>query len=256
MLVGFETSLASMRRHVAPKRPGFRSMSKKPAARQQNTSESSKAERVYQTLRSRIRSLEYPPGSQLKKVELAEELEVSRAPLSDAITRLAQEGLVDVFPQSGSFVSPIRPKVVREAMLIRTGLEVEAMRVVAGNADDTMIAALHSNVGAQRDALEGRDMEALDDLDAQFHQIIMDRVDAPRIAAWLDICRAQLDRPRYHALPADDRPSETVREHEHIVSAIATRDPEFAGAAMRIHLRRVSDAIELTLERMQSIDDS
>src|SRR5204863_1557777 len=91
----------------------------------------SKTERVYEVLRLRIRELTLPPGAPLRKEEIALELGVSRAPVSDAITRLAEEGLVDVFPQHGSFVASIRAADVREALFIRAALETEAMRQLA-----------------------------------------------------------------------------------------------------------------------------
>src|SRR5215475_4480488 len=101
--------------------------------------EASKAERVYSHLRRRIRELALPPGAPLRKEEIALELGVSRAPVSEAIARLADEALVDVFPQHGSFVAPIRAEDVRESLLIRTALEVEAMRRLAPVADKTLM---------------------------------------------------------------------------------------------------------------------
>src|SRR6516164_6610043 len=91
----------------------------------------SKTERVYSALRRRIRELDLPPGAPLRKEEIAAELSVSRAPVSEAIARLAEEGLVEVFPQHGSFVAPIRSVEVRESLFIRTALETEAMRRLA-----------------------------------------------------------------------------------------------------------------------------
>src|SRR4051812_28590773 len=90
------------------------------------TQDQSKAERVYSALRRRIRELALPPGAPLRKEEIALEMGVSRAPVSEAIARLAEEALVDVFPQHGSFVSPIRAQDVLESLFIRTALEVEA----------------------------------------------------------------------------------------------------------------------------------
>src|SRR5271163_4231075 len=88
--------------------------------------EVSKADRVYGVLRRRIRELALPPGAPLRKEEIALELGVSKAPVSEAIARLAEEGLVEVYPQHGSFVAPIRPAAVRESLFIRTALETEA----------------------------------------------------------------------------------------------------------------------------------
>src|SRR5215471_16828798 len=114
----------------------------------------SKTDRVYTDLRRRIRELALPPGAPLRKEEIALEMGVSRAPVSEAIARLADEALVDVFPQHGSFVAPIRAEDVRESLFIRTALEVEAIRRVTQMADPAVMAALEENLAAQAAALE------------------------------------------------------------------------------------------------------
>ena len=209
-----------------------------------DSSEHSKAERVYRELRRRIRGLELQPGSRLQKNEIAVEFGVSRAPVSEAIAWLAEEGLVDVYPQSGSFVAPIRSEDVREALLIRTGLEVEAVRRVTQMADEQLNKRLEENLEAQSAAVRKNDMALLDDLDEAFHGIIIGALQSPRAQRLLDSARALLDRPRFHALPEDGRPSATVAEHRRIADAIRTGDPELAGAAMRVHIAMVARAIE------------
>ena len=204
-----------------------------------------KAERVYRELRRRIRELDLKPGSRLHKNEIALEFGVSRAPVSEAIAWLAEEGLVDVYPQSGSFVSPIRPEDVREALLIRTGLEVEAVRRVTQMADAELLRRLDENLEAQAAAVRTKNMPALDDLDASFHAIIISAIKSPRAQRLLDSARALLDRPRFHALPEGGRPHATVAEHRRIADAIRTGDAELAGAAMRVHIAMVARAIEL-----------
>ena len=205
----------------------------------------SKAERVHRELRRRIRELELQPGLRLHKNEIALEFGVSRAPVSEAIAWLAEEGLVDVYPQSGSFVSPIRPEDVREALLIRTGLEVEAVRRVTQMADAGLLQRLDENLEAQAAAVRAKDMALLDDLDESFHAIIIAAINSPRSQRLLDSARALLDRPRFHALPEGGRPHATVAEHRRIADAIRTGDAELAGAAMRVHIAMVERAIEL-----------
>jgi DNA-binding GntR family transcriptional regulator len=182
---------------------------------------------------------------------------VSRAPVSEAITRLASEGLVDVFAQNGSFVAPIRPHDIREALFIRTALEVEAIKKVAREADQTMLDQLEQNVQEQKDALgeDELDLVRLDDLDEMFHATIMAAIHSARIQNLLDAARALMDRPRFLALPERHRPEDTVNEHSRILDAIRTGDPELAGAAMRVHLNRVSDAIEIKLAQIVEDDD-
>lgn len=210
----------------------------------ESSAEHSKAERVYRELRRRIRELELQPGSRLQKQEIALEFGVSRAPVSEAIAWLAEEGLVDVYPQSGSFVAPIRPEDVREALLIRTGLEVEAVRRVTQMADAELLQRLDKNLEAQAEAVRDNDMARLDDLDEAFHANIFSAIKSPRVQRLLDGARALLDRPRFHALPEHGRPYATLNEHRRIADAIRTGDVELAGAAMRVHIAMVARAIE------------
>jgi DNA-binding GntR family transcriptional regulator len=141
-------------------------------------------------------------------------------------------------------VAPIRPEDVREALLIRTGLEVEAVRRVTAMADEQLHQRLEENLQAQSAAVRKNDMALLDDLDEAFHGIIIGALQSPRAQRLLDSARALLDRPRFHALPEDGRPYATVAEHRRIADAIRTGDPELAGAAMRVHIAMVARAIE------------
>lgn len=219
--------------------------------------ERSKSERVYDYLRRHIRELDFPPGAPLRKNEIALECGVSRAPVSEAIAMLAAEGLVDVFPQNGSFVSPIRPQDIRESMFIRMALETETVKRVTTEAGQELLDSLEDNVRAQEVALQADtlDLVRYDDLDEAFHALIIDAVHSARVQNLLDATRVLLDRPRFLALPEDHRPENSFREHRRIADAIATGDPDLAAAAMRVHLTRVSEAIEVKLRQIEANSD-
>jgi DNA-binding GntR family transcriptional regulator len=212
----------------------------------------SKTDRVYEVLRRRIRELVLQPGTPLRKEEIALELGVSRAPVSDAIARLAEEGLIDVFPQHGSFVATIRAADVRESLFIRAALEVEAMRRLAPIADAATLKTLDDNIAAQGRALKSGDMEQFYDLDEALHAALFGALEAPRAIRLLDAARAPLDRVRRLALPETGRPEQTLSEHRALVDAIRTRDGEFAAAAMRAHLAQVGRSIEDKLKEIES----
>ncbi|HVN00638.1 MAG TPA: GntR family transcriptional regulator [Caulobacteraceae bacterium] len=212
----------------------------------------SKAERVYRELRRRIRELALPPGAPLRKEEIALELGVSRAPVSEAITRLADEALVDIFPQHGSFVAPIRAEDVRESLFIRTALEVEGIRRVTLTADADLMARLEDNLAAQAAALQSGDLVLFYDLDEALHAAIFSALKAPRALRLLDAARAPLDRPRRIGLPEAGRPEATLAEHRRMVDAIASGDPEFAAAAMRAHLAMVARSVERELTQIET----
>ena len=222
-----------------------------PAAAALDLREASKAERVYALLRRRIRELALPPGAPLRKEEIAAELAVSRAPVSEAIARLAEEGLVEVFPQHGSFVAPIRAAEVRESLFIRTALETEATRRLAGSVDAALIAELDDNLAVQAQALEDGDLARFHDLDEALHAAIFAATQTPRALRLLDAARAPVDRMRRLVLPEPGRPQETLAAHRRLVEALGTGDPEFAAAAMRVHLTEVARTIERELNKLE-----
>lgn len=211
--------------------------------------EVSKADRVYEHLRRRIRELALPPGAPIRKEEIAADLKVSRAPVSEAVARLADEGLVEVFPQHGSFVAPIRAAEVRESLFIRTALETEAMRRLAASVDATLLARLDENLAAQEAALSAAELSRFHDLDEALHGLLFAAVESPRALRLLDAARAPLDRVRRLALPEPGRAEATLAEHRRLVDAVRSGDPELAAAAMRVHLAMVGRAIERELSK-------
>ena len=213
----------------------------------------SKTDRVYEVLRRRIRELALAPGAPLRKEEIALELGVSRAPVSDAISRLAEEGLIDVFPQHGSFVALIRSSDVRESLFVRTALEVEAMRRLAPVANPQTLAVLDANIAAQVDALAKGNLEHFYDLDEALHAAMFGAIETQRALRLLEAARAPLDRVRRLALPDQGRPEQTLAEHRALVEAIRSGDGEYAAAAMRAHLTMVGRAIELKLPEIEAI---
>jgi DNA-binding GntR family transcriptional regulator len=219
------------------------------------SSEQSKAERVYQDLRRRIRELSLPPGSALRKEDIAASLGVSRAPVSEAISRLADEALVDIYPQHGSFVAPIRASDVRESLFIRTALEIEAARRVAQLADNELLDQLDDNLARQEKALKSGDLPAFYDLDEALHSMIFEAIESPRALRLLDAARAPLDRPRRITLPEEGRAASTYAEHQRLIEAIRTRDSEFAAVAMRAHLAQVAQAVERELAEIDEAED-
>ncbi|HEX2591796.1 MAG TPA: GntR family transcriptional regulator [Rhizomicrobium sp.] len=212
--------------------------------------EESKTARVYREMRRRIRELELPPGAPLRKEEIALELGVSRAPVSEAIARLADEALVDVYPQHGSFVAPIRAADVRESLFIRTALEVEAIRRVTEVADAALLEKLDANLKEEAGALHTGDLAYFQDLDEALHATIFSAIECPRALRLLDAARAPLDRPRRLALPEEGRARATYLEHVRLVESIRSGDAEFAGAAMRVHLSMVTRSIEAALAQI------
>lgn len=193
---------------------------------------------VTNTLRHAIVTLALPPGAMLDKSALCTQLGVSRFPVSEALARLAEEGLVDIAPQRGSTVSLVKIADVREYMLIRKGLESEALRVLIGKHDADVIAALHSNMAAQREAASRDDAETFHQIDVDFHDIIFRTMRLSKVKAIIDRARANLDRAR-RMIITPRRLALTIAEHQAIFDGILEADAPQAIAAIRAHIDAV-----------------
>jgi DNA-binding GntR family transcriptional regulator len=203
----------------------------------------SKAAMVYEELRAAIVGLELEPGARIDKSDICSRLGVSRQPVAEAVARLAEERLVDVEPQKGTFVARIRLSDVAEAAFVRRALEVATVSDIAPGIDETMLKRLERNLGYQAAALKARDWDEFYVLDVRFHTMLFDRLAMRRIAETVEASRSQLERTRRLLLPSPGRSTDTYREHRAILAALKTRDSAKASAAMAAHLDAVMDEL-------------
>src|SRR3954469_16142931 len=89
------------------------------------------APQVFERLREQIISLELPPASPLSRTALSGQFGVSSTPIRDALMRLDEEGLVEVYPQHATVVSRIDIKRAEQAHFLRQALEIEIVRALA-----------------------------------------------------------------------------------------------------------------------------
>jgi GntR family transcriptional regulator, rspAB operon transcriptional repressor len=199
----------------------------------------SKAVFVYEDLRAAIVSLALKPGARIDKTEICGRLHVSRQPLAEAIARLAEERLVDVEPQKGTFIARIRLSDVAEAAFVRRALETAMVGAIAPAIEDTALARLDRILGYQAAAVKAKDTEEFYALDVRFHTMLFDRLAMRRVAEVVETSRAQLERTRRLLLPTPGRNQNTLREHRAIFAALQLRDPVKAARAMGEHLDEV-----------------
>jgi len=118
------------------------------------TSEEPLASQVYQILRDEIISMRLIPGQLISEKEIAEVLKASKTPVREALIRLEIDGLVNIVPKSGTYVSPIRINKYIEACFTRLQLEIGAVRRAANpNVDPAQIDELdisHCTAGSLR----------------------------------------------------------------------------------------------------------
>ena len=159
---------------------------------------------VYDELSEAIRSLRLKPGAPLSEPAVAAWLQVSRAPVREAFTRLAEQELVTIVPQVGTRVAPISMRGVEDAVFIRNALEKSAFEH-AINLDDLDTKELQELVNRNRDAALNGDAEEFFDIDEQLHQLVFALAGVPRVWQVVTGTKIQLDRLRRLESPGRHR---------------------------------------------------
>ena len=212
-------------------------------ARSARSSAGGATDRIVETLREAIVTLELRPGIVLDKATLTTRFGVSRFPVAEALNRLKAEGLVDIRPQRGSTVSLIRLADVRENMFLRRALEAETAALLAERDDGALIAELRRNLRYQNVAVEADDRAGFHRLDLSFHDLLIGAARFPRVRAMVENARLALDRVR-RLLASPRRHAVTYQEHVAIVDAIEAGKVEAARSAMLAHIEAVMVEIE------------
>ncbi len=214
------------------------------------STEGSLAQRVHQCLKQAILALDFPPGATLRKAPVCERLGVSRAPVADAIARLAAEGLVDVVPQSGTRVSYFSMDEIREGVFLREALELATVAKVARDLTEDQRKRLSRNMRLQELLIEDEDIAGFYQADEEFHGLLMEFTGFRHLAKVAQSVSLQVSRARMLLLPTPGRITETLEEHRAIHAAIVEHDEHAAQDAMRHHLRQLMPRIE-KLEQQQ-----
>ena len=206
-------------------------------------------------LRRRIIHGELLPGSRLTRPGIAEQYGVSRQPVSEACVRLSKEGLVDVLPQRGTFVSRIGVSAVMSARFVREAVEADIVRLLAVRPDDEVLHHCDRLLEAQRGELDGDDPQEFIALDEAFHSHLARS--AGQSAGWdiLKPLKIQMDRLRYLNARQFSR-HRLLEQHAEIVAGIRGGDAGEAENAMRDHLRQLLDDLPMAVETNPSFFDT
>lgn len=177
------------------------------------------------------------PGARISESEIGARYGVSRQPVREAFIKLAEEGLLEVRPQRGTFVRKINVGAVLDARFVREAVEADIARACAAAPHEGLVATLRAQIEAQRQ-LGSRNAAEFVELDDLFHRTLAEGAGCPNAWAVIDGMKSQLDRVRQLAtshLPVDL----VVAQHSAVVDAIEAERPAAAEAAMRAHLSRL-----------------
>jgi GntR family transcriptional regulator, rspAB operon transcriptional repressor len=194
------------------------------------------SEQVYALVRKAIVMGRLPPGAPIQEPEIASRLGISRTPVREAVKKVSDEGLIEVFAQHGTFVSDIRRSQVEEAYIIRIALEAESVARAAETINQRQLQDIEDIHQAHDAAVRRARYDEAIARDDDLHRSIAEVNGLNMLWKVVDITKAQMDRCRLQSLPDPGAGLETIAQHRAIIDALASRDPEAARQAMKLHL--------------------
>jgi DNA-binding GntR family transcriptional regulator len=202
------------------------------------------APQIFEHLREMIVSMTLIPGTVLSRTELAAQYGISQTPVRDALMRLGEEGLVDIFAQHATVVSSIDVRLARHAHFLRRSIELEVVSTLATTADPVLITTLKASLNRQRVMLEAEDFMEFSLSDQAFHRQMYEAAEVPDLWPLVRRQSGHLDRLRRLHRPAPGKANAILQDRASIVEAIAKGDPVEAQKSLRQHLSGTLSIIE------------
>jgi len=197
----------------------------------------SRTDSVYETLLGAIVRVDLKPGEVLLKEEIANKLNVSRQPVTDAANRLAAMGLVTVIPQVNSYVSLISPADVLESAFLRSAVEAQVVHELASHPRVETIEVLRASLAAQARLVGVGDIDGFHEADDAFHRLLAERAGLPGLWQQIAPARLHLVRVRRLGLPRPGRLAISYAEHSMVVDEIEAGRPRKAANTIAHHIR-------------------
>lgn len=198
-------------------------------------------DRAHRQLRADIINGRIRPNQQLVAADLAEQMQISRTPVREALKLLAADGLV-VGARRGYTVREHTGGEIREIYEVRAALESMAARLVAQRGSDEQLAEIVA-LGAHDERLAAADRAELVDLNARFHQTLVAAAGNARLGELNGRNSEHFFNARIAALYTDAEALASVRGHADIVRALLDRAPDAAADAARDHVLEALDVL-------------
>lgn len=197
--------------------------------------------RVFQKLREDILSGRYKENEELKEVAIGEELGVSRTPVREAFRQLELEGLIQIVPNKGAYVTGITAKDVKDIYMIRSLLEGLCARLATENIIKDQLEEMEENIYlAEFHAAKGH-MDQMAELDNRFHDILYEACNSKMLEHTLRDYHQYVLRVRQKTLSTNTRGRASNEEHRQIMEAIKAGDAAKAEQLANRHMQNAYD---------------
>lgn len=196
-------------------------------------------DRAYAIIKRKILSCEYPPSSYINESSLIGQVGASRTPIREAMTKLENEGLVQIIPKKGILVSPVSLNEVNDIYQTRKLIEPFIIRTQVGTADKDQLRDYRARY---EEAIHENDFDRLIQFDDSFHHLLYQNCRNRYLIQLLGLVYDQNIRIRVLTGKVAMRLEETYKEHLKILDHVLADDLESAATAMVEHLENSQKA--------------
>lgn len=191
--------------------------------------------RTADVLRTSIISGEIPAGTRLTEMEIAKQLDLSRATIRTAFTQLAKEGLLTLVPYSGWSVITLNSNDAWELYTLRSSIERLAAGIVAKDLDDAGEAKLKAAYDELLEACDNEDSDAASKADFNFHKILIGLTEHSRLIWQYDLIEQQIRMLIHSSNLLIEDWKDLIEQHRPMFAALMDRDPVKASELAESH---------------------
>ncbi|MBR5944315.1 MAG: GntR family transcriptional regulator, partial [Lachnospiraceae bacterium] len=215
--------------------------------------------RVFNRIREDILNGKYKDHEELKEVAIGNELGVSRTPVREAFRQLELEGLIQIIPNKGAYVTGIKAKDIQDIYMIRSKLEGLCARWACENITPEQMDEMEENVYLAKFHAKKGHLEQLAELDNRFHDIMYEACDSKMLEHLLKDFHQYVLRVRKKTLSSKERGLASNSEHEAIMEAIKAKDEEAAEKLAHQHMinayeNMVKNGLPQIFQKEENID--
>lgn len=213
----------------------------KQGVKQEVTDKYSLRGRVFQRLRNDILSGRYQENEELKEVAIGEELGVSRTPVREAFRQLELEGLIQIIPNKGAYVTGITMKDVEDIYRMRSLLEGLCARWATEHITKEQLEEMEENVYLSEFHAEKGHFDQMAELDNRFHEIMYEASDSKMLEHLLKDFHQYVLRVRQKTLASNVRSKASNNEHRMIMEAVKGGEADRAEQLANEHIVNAYD---------------
>ena len=211
-----------------------------------------KSDTAYQILFDKIIGKAFSPGQRLDLSSIESQLGISSMPLRLALNRLEHEGLVEIVPQSGTFISNPSSKDSADSFDIRIVLECYAIDLAIKRITDQYLIKLQGYVAEMEELIQTENWASIYQsyilIDINFHKELAIIAGNERLIKAIERENTHIQGSKFfYDYPKDDL-TETIGEHKEILKGLSEKDLNKAKTAIRSHLKRNKNKIVKLLD--------